>query len=143
MKKLSELYQLAEKNQISVDLFSLKHGEAMSFMDTDGSCYIALDPAQIHTQADERTKLAHELGHCTTGAFYNQYSPYDCRQRHENTADKWAVRTLVPEDALVDAVAEGRYTPWELAEYFGISEALMKKAMCLYTHGNLVVDLYF
>ena len=37
-------------------------------------------------------KLAHELGHCCTGSFYNQWATADCRRRHENVADKWAIQ---------------------------------------------------
>ena len=143
MKQLCDLYQMAEDNNVTIDFFTLHRGEALSMMDTDGSCYIALDPQQLKGSADERTKLAHELGHCLTGAFYNHHSPFDCRQRHENTADKWAVRTLVTEDALIDAVSKGYYALWDLADLFGVTEPMMKKAICLYTHGNIAVDLYF
>jgi len=40
-------------------------------------------------------------------------------------------------------VAEGCCTIWDLAEYFGVPEELMKKAVCWYTYGNLAADLYF
>ncbi len=143
MRSLQELYRLAEEQNIPVDLFAFGKREALSLMDEQGNCYIAMDPARLQGEADERAKLSHELGHCMTGAFYNRYSDFDCRQRHENKADKWAVCAVVSEDELDEAVAEGCGTLWELAEHFGIPEEMMKKAVCWYTYGNLATEMYF
>ena len=117
--------------------------EALSIMDSDGTCHIALDPGKVTSQADHRAKLAHELGHCMTGAIYNHHATCDLRQRHENRAEKWAVHTLVPLEALDEAVAEGCTELWQLAEHFGIPEPMMRKAVCLHVHGNLAAELYF
>ena len=143
MRPLRELYQIAETEHIPVDHFRLRKREALSIMDEDGECYIAIDPHRLTGETDERIKLAHELGHCLTGAFYNRYSNYDCRQRHENTADKWAIRELIPQDDLDDAIASGCTTLYTLAEHFGVTEAFIKKAVCYYVHGNVADDLYF
>ena len=131
------------QEHIVVDRFALSSREALSIMDNDGSCFIAIDPGKIVSQTAERSKLAHELGHCITGSFYNRYSPYDLRQRHENRADKWAILQLVTEDALDEAVAEGCCEIWNLAERFGVTEQFMKKAVCYYVHGNVATELYF
>ena len=143
MITLQKLYRMAEEQHIVVDHFPLKKREALAIMDTDGSCAIAIDPKKISGEADERNKLSHEMGHCCTGAFYNEYSDCDCRQRHENRADKWAIEHLIPVDELDDAVAMGCTEIWELAEHFEVSEAFMRKAVCYYTHGNLSAELYF
>ncbi len=143
MKTLQEIYHFADKENIVVDRFALSNREALSIMDEDGSCFIAIDPDKIANESDERTKMAHELGHCVTGSFYNRYSNYDCRQRHENKADKWAVKHLIPVDSLDAAVADGCTEIWELAERFGVTEPFMKKAVCYYVHGNLATELYF
>ena len=143
MKALQELYRYAEQENIAVDRFPLQSRQALSIMDEAGCCHVAIDPGQLTGEADERAKLAHELGHCATGAFYNRYSDFDNRQRQENKADKWAICQLVTEEELDDAVALGRVTLWELAEHFGIPEPLMKKAVCWYTYGNLAEELYF
>lgn len=143
MKSLQEFYHIARQENIVVDHFALSKREAMSIMDLDGECFVAIDPQRISGEMDERNKLAHELGHCITGSFYNQYSDYDCRQRHENRADKWAVQKLIPVDDLDDAIADGYTELWELAERFGVTEQFMKKAVCYYVHGNLATELYF
>lgn len=143
MKPVQELYHIADQENIVIDHFALFSRDALSIMDDDGNCFVAIDPGRIIDDTDERSKLAHELGHCIKGAFYNRYSNYDCRQRHENTADKWAVSQLVPVDELDEAVAEGCCEIWELAEHFGITVPLMQKAVCLYTYGNVATELYF
>ncbi len=143
MKRLEELYRYAKEENIVVDYFPLENRQALSLMDEQGQCYVAVDPTKLAGEADERAKLAHELGHCATGAFYNRYSAFDDRQRQENRADKWAICQIVTEEELDDAVAQGRVTVWELAEYFGVPESMMKKAVCWYTYGNLAAEQYF
>ena len=90
----------------------------------------------------EKEALAHELGHCKTGSFYNRHAALDIRQKHENRADKWAIRQLVPEDALDQAVADGYTDLPSLAEHFCVTVPFMRKAVCWYTYGNLAADLY-
>ncbi len=143
MKELGDLYGLAEENNISVDCFELRKRESLSIMEPDGQCYIAIDPGKIKDERDERSKLAHELGHCLTGSFYNQYAAIDSRQRHENKADKWAAQNLVTEDQLDEAVASGHTEIWDLADVFGLDISLMRKVVCWYTYGNVAADLYF
>ena len=50
---------------------------------------------------------------------------------------------LIPVEALDAAIAGGVTERWELAEYFGVDEAFLKKALCWYVHGNLAAELYF
>lgn len=134
---VNELYDIAESESVTVTAFSLRKREALSTMDSDGQCYVAIDPDKLTSSADEKTKLAHELGHCMTGSFYNVYSPCDSRQRYENRADKWAIKKLIPEDELEQAVAIGYTELWELAEYFNVTEDFVRKAVSWYKYGNL------
>lgn len=143
MKTLQEFYHIANQENIVVDHFALSKREALSIMDLDGECFIAIDPQRISSETDERNKLAHELGHCITGSFYNQYSDYDCRQYHENRADKWAIQHLIPVEDLDDAVASGCTEIWDLAERFGVTEEFVRKTVCYYVHGNVATELYF
>ena len=115
---------------------------SLSVLLEDGSCVIGIDRSDMN-DAEEKTQLAHEIGHCETGSFYSRYVKVDSRQRHENRADKWAVRRLISEDDLDNAVAEGHTELWDLADYFGVTEDFIKKAVCLYTHGNIAAELYF
>ncbi len=143
MISLQTLYDQAGQENIVIDRCPLKKREAFSLMDEDGDCFIAIDPERISGESDERSKLSHELGHCVTGSFYNQWAACDIRRKHENRADKWAVTRLVSLEELDDAVANGLTELWELAEFFGITEDMMKKAVCWYTYGNMAAELYF
>ena len=137
------LYALAQKQNIPVYRFPLPQTGSMSLMDERGQCFIGMDEGVRDGGVQERVHLGHELGHCLTGSFYSVYTAVDCRQRHENRADKWAIRKLIPVDQLDDAVASGCTELWELAERFGVTESLMRKAVCLYVHGNVAQELYF
>ena len=112
-------------------------------MEDPAGDFVLLDYGLISAGAKERTHLAHELGHCVTGSFYNRYSGLDNRQKQENRADKWAIEEMIGEEALNEAVSAGNTEVWQLADYFNVSEEMMKKAICLYKFGNLDVDRYF
>ena len=143
MTELSTLYERAEQLNIPVYHRSLPRTGSVSIQDEDGNCSIGLDLPNRRSRNELRVRLAHELGHCVTGSFYNRWSRYDVRQRHENRADKYAIRTLIPMEALDEAVAEGLSERWELAERFGVDQLFLEKALCLYIHGNLAAELYF
>lgn len=143
MTELSALYRHAEQLNIPVFHLPLPRTGSVSMMDEQGRCAIGLDLPHRRTRTERRVRLAHELGHCATGSFYNRWSPADVRRLHENRADKYAVRLLISPEDLDEAVAEGFTEPWELAEHFGVDETFLKKAVCLYTYGNLAAELYF
>lgn len=138
-----QLYDLADQQNIKILSFPLKKTGSMSVMQDNGDCYVGIDPSVQDGGSRERVHLSHELGHCLTGSFYNIHAAIDCRQRHENKADKWAIQTLIPVDALDDAIANGCSEIWELADRFGVTEEFIRKALCLYVHGNLAAELYF
>lgn len=141
--RLIELYEYAEKNAIDVDWFPMEIATSLSAELPSGKLCIAIDPWKMETVAKETVALGHELGHCTTGSFYNRFAKRDVIQKHENRADKWAIKKLISADELDDAVAEGHTEIWDLAEYFGVTEDFMRKAVCWYTYGNLATELYF
>ena len=80
----------------------------------------------------EKEALAHELGHCEYGGFYNRYSRYDIRAKAERRADKWAFAKLVPYGQLVQAVRHGVTEVWDLAELFDVSCEFMQRAIAYY-----------
>ena len=126
--EIHELFSIADRDQISVYWMDMESTESLSCCLPDGSCAVALDPWKLRSLADEKVKLAHEIGHCETGSFYNQYAAYDLRCKHERRADKWAYQALVPEEALLEAVRAGYVESWELAEYFDVPEDFIKRA---------------
>ena len=136
-----DLYAYAENRNIDVDWVPMRRATSLSVPLGDGYA-IALDPWKLGTLAQETVCLAHELGHCETGSFYNRYAALDVRQQHENRADKWAIRRLVPAEELDAAMADGCDTIPALADRFGVTEPFIRKAVCWYAHGNLAVEMY-
>lgn len=140
--ELSALYDLAKQQNIEVIPFPMEKNGSMSIQ-LDHGCVIGMDQSVRDNGIQERVHLGHELGHCITGSFYSIYTAIDCRQRHENRADKWAIQALIPVDELDAAVANGCTELWELAERFGVTEDFIRKAVCYYVHGNVASELYF
>lgn len=129
---LNDLYAFAEQQNIDVDCIRLKTMQCVT-VQLDGTNCIFIDPFQLESNIDEKIKLAHELGHCATGSFYNEYSSLDIRAKHERRADKWAIKKLIPEDELKKALTFciNRY---ELSEHFGVPEDFMQKALDYYNN---------
>ena len=143
MTLLPELYAQASQQNIPVLRHPMPQCGSMSLMLPDGSCFIGMDDRVTAGGTQERVHLSHELGHCLTGSCYNIYAAAALRARHENRADKWAIRRLIPVSDLDDAIAAGHTELWDLADYFGVTETFLKKAICLYVHGNTASELYF
>ena len=142
MTSLLELYADAENAGIDVDWFSMEQAPSLSAVLPDGQLCIALDPWKIDSIAYETTALAHELGHCATGSFYNLYAACDVREKHEHRADKWAIDRLIGKENFWNAIRSGCTELWDLAEFFGVTEDFMRRAACWYRFGNLAADAY-
>lgn len=139
---LVNLYRTAEQNNIEVYSYDLNKCESLSVL-VDGTCAVAINPFALKSESDEKVKLAHELGHCETGAFYNCFSALDIRSKHEYTANKWAIKKLVPEDELKQAIKNGCENRWQLSEYFGVTEDFMQKALDYYRERGILYEICY
>ena len=131
MTDLQALYDLADAESIPVNEFPLPKNGSVSVR-FDGRCYIGIDRTQIENTADEAVHLAHELGHCMTGSFYNPYTILDERSRHEYRANQWAIRKLCPLEKVQAAYRAGCREVWEFAEYLNITCSFAEKVMAYY-----------
>lgn len=132
---MKALFDTAEENNIEIYYSNTPLCKSIAINN-----HICMDYSLMWQGAEERVHLAHELGHCVTGSFYNRWAARDVRQRHENKADKWAIKKLVPKDELLKAIKSGHINIWDLADYFNVTEDFMKKAMHWYIYGNLAVE---
>ncbi len=133
MVDILELYQLAEEQGHDVYWYTDENLSAVSVKNSaDNSCAIAINPFKLESSVDEKYKLAHELGHCETGSFYTRCSPCDLKEKHELRAERWAMKTLLPQDELFAAIRNQNHR-WEIAEMFGVPEELVQKAIDYYT----------
>lgn len=76
--------------------------------------------------------LAHELGHCLTGATHTLSSSLDTISRHEYRANKWAIEALLPLFKIQQAAMLGCTEIWQLAEWFHVEEDFMRLAIWYY-----------
>ena len=129
--QLASLYRCAQRNHIPVLRYPLPRCSSLS-VQTEQGCVIGMDKLICDNAAQERTHLSHELGHCLTGSFYTTDSDVALRRRCEERADRWAIRRLVPLEALKHALARGMTQPHELAEYFGVPEPFLQKCVQYY-----------
>lgn len=148
MRDLTELYERFEADGVFVFdrqlPFSNEQTKAVTIRINDsGTTGVFLDRGRIETSAEEAVTLLHEGGHCATGTTHSIVSPYDLIEKHEYKADKWAVQDAVSKEELNAARSAGYLEIYELAEYFNLTEAFMRKVVCWYDHGNLDVDTYF
>jgi len=128
-----DLYQILDASEIELYDFSMPENKSASAMAIDGHCYVALDTLAIETSAEERVHLAHELGHCMSGSFYNIYAPGDVREKHECRANKWGIKKLLPKDELDAAIKDNALrNEWEVAEYFNVTVDFVLKALEYY-----------
>lgn len=123
--ELNEIYNECERCNVDVYYYPFNHTKAISL--PDGT--IAIDVDKVENSIEEKEIVAHELGHINTGSFYNVYTPLDIIGQHERRAEKRAIKKLVPENELNEAIQNGIVEPWELAEYFDVSEMFIKKAI--------------
>ena len=103
-------------------------------LNIDETRFIGIDDKIMETRAEERVHLAHELGHCMTGAFYSVRSPLNTRSRCERKANDYAIKKLIDEDELRKIIKEynGEIGIWDLADHFNVTEYFMKKAVEYY-----------
>lgn len=129
---VNDLYNLAHAEAIEIKTARMPNVKSMSAM-FDGEYWIGIDPFELTCEADEKVKLAHEVGHCVTGSFYNIYSKFDIKSRHEYKANKWAIKKLIPKSELERLVnKKGITTAYELAEEFGVTQEFMETAVRYY-----------
>lgn len=126
---LEALYDYAAENGIDVDRIDLNTLTAISIPGA-----IAINPKAIHNSKEEKTILAHELGHQLKNAFYNISSSPESKEIQECRADRWAIEMCVPFEEMKKAFQNGITEPWELAEHFTVTEDLINKALTLYAH---------
>ena len=141
MTETIRLYHLAEANGIPVLYLALPECGSLCMPLAGGAGAVGMD-LRWPSPADERVHMAHELGHCLTGSFYNRDAALELRQKLENRADRRAVDVLLPPAEDAAALAQGGPGRAPLGARGCVTEDFARKAVCLYLHGNLSVESY-
>lgn len=131
MNAVLSLYTELQNNGVS--FFTWDLGEDKSATIEFGGKYgIFIDLDNIPTAAEELVIVAHEGGHVVTGATHRLSSPYDLIEKHENIANRWAIKKLLPFEKMKAAMQLGHTEPHQLAEYFEVTEELVHMAADYY-----------
>lgn len=132
MKNIDDLYAYLDAEDVTVLSYDFSRFKSLSVVDDSGGVSIGIDSMQLSSAADELCTLAHEAGHCETGSFYNCYSRFDLRAKHERRADAWAFRYLCPANEIADELKNGNREIWQLADRFSVTECFMRQALRYY-----------
>lgn len=129
--KLFELYKAMYDEGIRLYDYRLD-GEKAVTIALDQQYGIFIDTRAIETMSEETTVIAHEFGHCATGSTHRVSSPLDLIEKHEYKADKFAAHQLISPEELQEAIRAGYTESWQLAEYFGVTEAFIRRTAYIY-----------
>lgn len=134
-ENLTEIYNelLSAGVLVSSGSYHLKD-DCDSIIVSDGVHYgIFLDIDKIRTVAQEAEAVSHEWAHYHTGATYTFAAPPAVKQKAEARADRAQIEKLLPFEEMRGAIRAGRSQIFELAEYFTVSEEMIRSAISYYT----------
>lgn len=132
MFEISDFYHYCRKHR--VDVIPYDGCPQPGATVRDGGCYaVFLDFTKIRSTRLLRGICYHELGHVATGALHKVDSPYECVERSEYRANRWAAENYLNEAAFRQAFALGYTELWQLAEYFDLPERDVQAALVYWT----------
>jgi hypothetical protein len=129
MTDIERLYEEIEDSGVVIINFCKRH-KAMAVCDADGYCSIGIDENKIKSQAEHKSILLHERGHCSTHTFYNQSTPVEMRGKLERRADRYVAENDITKFMIHKAhIDDGLTEAWEFAEHFGVTVEYMKRIL--------------
>jgi Zn-dependent peptidase ImmA (M78 family) len=135
MIEFSDIYKAIKDNDIKLYQYDIGNMKSAT-IELSGKYAIFADISRIGSIKEAKRALAHEIGHCATGATHKVCSPLDLVGQHEYKANRWAVERFLPFDELQQAMKDGYTELWQLAEYFNISERAIRWALHYYTENR-------
>lgn len=138
MKCLTDVYKKISDEGIELFAYGMACTDALS-MCYENTYGIFLNYDKFDSSQEEFCVLAHEFGHCKTGATHKLYSPYQLICQHERRANRAAVHEFLPFEKLQDAFEHGCTEAWEVTEYLDMPEKFVILAIDIYTcEGELI-----
>ena len=125
---LDQLYEIAASRGIEIDDFPMSELRAMSFPEG----WIAIDRRKFESETEYKCALAHEIGHCETGAFYNIHTSARVRESLERLANRFAAELLVPLHALKRAMHRGLLFAEILVRIFDVTLEFIRMVLELF-----------
>ena len=135
MPKLAELYEdLYALGAVLVAEYAPLPGNAdATVVGADGLYGVFYDLNLIDSMAKEKVAAAHEWAHIATGATYTLGATASMIQAAERKATRAQIKKLLPFEEMRAAMDGGYTEPHELADYFEVTEDLIREAIAYYT----------
>lgn len=135
MQELAELYKdLYDLGAVLVAEYAPLPGDAdATVVEADGRYGIFFDLNLIDTFAKEKVAAGHEWAHISTGATYTLGATQAVIQAAERRATRAQIKKLLPFEEMRTAIHSGYTESYELAEYFDVTEDLIRQAIEYYT----------
>lgn len=130
---LDQVRSLAYSRGIEIDDVPMKAIRAVSFPEG----WIAIDSRKFQSEVEYKCELAHEIGHCITGSFYNIHTQASERRLSERQANRFAAEMLVPFSELRKAMQRGITFNRILAKMFEVTVEFIDMVLELF-EGELV-----
>lgn len=124
----SDFYQYCNENDVDIVPFERLPADAATVR-YNGHYSVGLNFQKVRTVRKMRTAMMHESGHLHTGALHKVYSPFQIVEQSEFRADADSFRRYLSAGEIKSAMQQGYTTPWQLADYFELDEAYIKKAL--------------
>ena len=130
--EFSDLLNDLESNDANLYDYPISFADSAT-LEMNNRYAVFVDSSSFSTTADLKEAIAHEVGHCATGCTHTLSSPLDLIEKHEYQANRWAIERYLPFEEINQAMKKGYREPWELADYFNVSERFIRKAINYYT----------
>ena len=101
---LTELYNLADNNNIDIENWKMKKTKARIISNEDTCIFV--DYSQIHSYIEEKEILAEELGHYKYEAYYTLLDDKNFIDKQEYKAEKWKALNLCPFKSILSLFKE-------------------------------------
>jgi uncharacterized FlgJ-related protein len=101
---LTELYNLADNNNIDIENWKMKKTKARIISNEDTCIFV--DYSQIHSYIEEKEILAEELGHYKYEAYYTLLDDKNFIDKQEYKAEKWKALNLCPLKSILSLFKE-------------------------------------
>lgn len=132
MFEISDFYQYCREHHVDVIPYIGCPQPGATIRDHEHYA-VFVDFSKIRSTRLLRGVCYHELGHVATGALHKIDSPYELVERSEYRANRWAAQQYLTDRDFRAAFADGYTEPWQLAEYFDLPEADIRKALTYWT----------
>lgn len=144
MKKLKELFQIIEKENIFFEEINTKHDNSSGiYLNASGiPPTIGIHKSILNNRCKYLSVLAEELGHHFTSLGNltiesKKYSEKLMKNKQEHKAKSWAANFLISDEDFVQALYDCISTPCDMCEYFNVTYEILEYKISSIIHDEV------